>query len=64
MTEYRRRQKSKVWHFHRDCRWWPQARADHVTLQIINGVVVLNIEKRPKSGELCNECLAKAKRDK
>jgi hypothetical protein len=46
---YRRRVKSDTWHFVTRCRWWPRRQF---------------VEKpgKPKSGEFCNECLAKAKR--
>lgn len=52
MVRYRRRKHSDVWHFHQLCQHW----------QVVAGVEF--IEKRlsrPKSGELCNECLAKAR---
>lgn len=52
---WRRRLHSDVWHFHGGCRWWP------------SGASLFNWterETRPKSGEKCNECRAKAKRDR
>lgn len=51
--EYRRRKGKDTWHFMKECQHWPAKSAD--------------IESRigkPKSGEFCNECLAKAKRKK
>lgn len=51
---YRRRKNSDVWHFHTGCQHW----------MVVPGVEF--IEKRlskPKSGELCNECLAKSRRE-
>jgi len=52
-TEYRRRKKSDCWHYHPDCRWWPVMTSDPVCRT-----------KKPTSGEFCNECMAKARRDK
>lgn len=51
---YRRRMNSDVWHFHTACQHW----------MVVAGVRF--VEKhlsKPKSGELCNECLAKARQD-
>lgn len=47
---YRRRLNSDTWHFVRTCRWWKGM-----------GLYTMS-EKKPKHGEFCNECLAKAKR--
>jgi hypothetical protein len=48
-SEYRRRVTSDVWHFVKSCRWWPRKSYE---LR----------ERKPTSGELCNECLAKERR--
>lgn len=55
--EYRRRPKSDVWHFMANCRWYPP-------LGVLGGQKKATIvqHSKPKSGELCNECLAKTKR--
>ena len=51
---YRRRVKSDVWHWIPECRWWPRGWSKHGT--------IIERDRKPKSGELCNECRAKAKR--
>lgn len=48
-TEYRRRLKSDVWHFATTCQHWPQRAFKSTSI-------------KPRSGELCNECRAKARR--
>ena len=48
---YRRRVKSDVWHWIPECRWWPRV-----------WPLFRERTRKPKSGELCNECRAKAKR--
>ena len=48
---YRRRIRSDTWHFHERCQHWPT-----------KGYVEKRLSK-PKSGELCDECRAKVKRD-
>jgi hypothetical protein len=47
---YRRRLRSDVWHFMETCRWWPTVDGYHER------------DRRPRSGELCDECLAKTRR--
>lgn len=54
--EYRQLPKSDVWHFHPACRWW-----DRTSRRV--GVKQKTTEGRPATGELCNECRAKSKRD-
>lgn len=49
---YRRRLKSDVWHFHPECQHW----------MVQAGVEFTEKRSKPKSGEWCNECMAKAKR--
>lgn len=50
--EYRRRRDSDVWHFHLRCRWFPKL-----------GLKTLQRYEKPASGEFCNECLAKERKD-
>lgn len=50
---YRRLKHSDCWHFVTTCRWWPvKNRNEHP----------VESRRKPTSGELCNECLAKARR--
>lgn len=51
---YRRRKASDVWHWVPRCRWYPP-HGDYVEKHGLT---------RPKAGELCNECRAKARRMK
>lgn len=49
MMTYRRRVKSDTWHWLRTCQHWPKDRAwGRFTEQ----------DKKPTTGELCNQCLA------
>jgi hypothetical protein len=48
---YRKRKGSDTWHWHPDCSNWPKS-----------GYEQLN--SKPKSGELCNQCKAKDKQSK
>jgi hypothetical protein len=50
--QYRRRRKRDVWHYRPDCSNWP---ADDAR-------TVIHSHGKPRSGEFCNECRAKAKR--
>lgn len=50
---YRRRKKSQVWHDHPECQHWT-----------VMGVNFIEKRTKPKSGERCNECMAKRRRDK
>ncbi len=52
-TFYRRRVTSDTWHYHVLCRWWPKLKDKYVCK-----------DKKPSSGELCNQCRAKARADK
>lgn len=52
-SEYRRRRSSDVWHFHPRCRWFPGLRSS----------AVQRIFVKPTTGEFCNECLAKERRE-
>jgi hypothetical protein len=56
---YRRRETSDTWHFNRACRWWP--RRPYRLWRTSSAVAV---PTRPSYGELCNECVSKAKRAK
>lgn len=47
---FRRRLWSDVWHWRTDCRWWPKMPLTYKEREQ---------EKRPTTGELCDECLAK-----
>lgn len=49
MADYRKRKTSDTWHWQKDCSNFP-AKAESVQKH-----------EKPKSGELCNECKAKAK---
>lgn len=51
---YRRRSDSDVWHFHHECQHW----------LVRTGLKFVERHSKPKSGELCDECRAKAKREK
>ena len=52
---YRRRVKSDVWHWIPECRWWPVK--DAFPLPFVERQV------KPKSGELCDECIRRQKRE-
>ena len=52
---YRRRRHSDVWHWMRTCRWWPAKNYN---------VDPAEQYSKPRSGELCNECLAKNRKEK
>lgn len=54
---YRRRAKSDVWHFSYACQHWPRALESRRP-----GGKVFERFKKPTTGELCNECLAKARK--
>lgn len=56
MTEYRQLPKSDCWHFHPKCRWWPHLRLDRA-------YSFNSRTEKPTTGELCNECQAKTRRD-
>lgn len=49
---YRRRRNSRVWHWMRKCSNWPTKKY----------VVIQTPGRRPWSGELCDQCLAKERR--
>lgn len=51
--EYRKRKGRDTWHFWVTCRWWPKR----------HDCVVQKGPRRPRSGELCDECMAKERRD-
>lgn len=54
---YRKLTDSNVWHWMPNCRWWPSA------AQVEAGSAQQRATKPTGgSGELCNECRAKAKR--
>ena len=48
MTEYRKKKGSDTWHWCKNCSNWPTSGYD-------------KINKKPTSGELDNECIAKEK---
>jgi hypothetical protein len=52
---YRRRKNSDVWHFNNRCQHWAVKGG---------GDAFVEREVKPRSGELCNECRAKSKRDR
>lgn len=52
MTIYRRRRGSDTWHFTPDCRWWHMSPT----------AVFSERARKPTTGELCNACMAKARR--
>lgn len=52
MTTYRKRKDSDTWHWERDCSNYPPPSRS------------TSRPSKPSSGELCNECKAKAKRKK
>ncbi len=49
--QYRRRKRSDTWHFETSCSNWPHA--------FLPGVV--KRDKKPTTGELCDQCKAKAR---
>lgn len=63
MTEYRQLPGRDVWHFHPRCQHWPYLTADDYSRRKFdqNGVKVRH--KKPTTGELCNECQAKTRKD-
>lgn len=52
MEEWRRRETSDVWHYMPNCHWWPVQPTSYRW----------RLEK-PTTGELCNQCRAKEKKD-
>lgn len=56
--EYRQLEKSNVWHFHPECQHYRQMDEDW-SVKTRRYVVR---EQEPTTGELCNECLAKERR--
>lgn len=54
---YRRLNGRDVWHFRPDCQWWLWMTYN----KPLDAYVVKN--SKPRSGELCNECLAKQRRE-
>jgi hypothetical protein len=52
MKEYRRRRGADTWHFNGRCQHWPREDEEFTSLHLEEG-------QRPRSGELCNECLGK-----
>lgn len=54
---YRKLTYSDCWHFHDDCRHMRRVVSHWPSRLIIRAV-------KPRSGEMCNECQAKARADK
>ena len=50
MTKYRKKKGSDAWHWCANCSNWPKYDYDE-----------REFDKRPTSGELCDQCLAKEK---
>lgn len=57
---YRRRNNSDVWHFHTRCQHWPRALE---STRPGGRVFERHAKLKPTTGELCNECRAKTRRD-
>lgn len=53
---YIRRPDSDTWHWMENCSKYPKRRRGEFTERLIGKPV------RPRSGELCNECIAKARK--
>lgn len=53
MTKYRKKKGSDTWHWCTNCSNWPKYDYDE-----------REFDKRPTSGELCDQCLAKEKDNK
>lgn len=55
MTEYRKLPKKNVWHFHPKCQHWANTQFSDGTIRSS----VKSVNRKPTTGEFCNECLAK-----
>lgn len=55
---YRRRLNSDVWHWRTDCQWWPNGGPSGT-----DSYKETESDRLPASGEACNECLAKERRE-
>lgn len=58
-TLYGRKGKDFPWHWAQNCSQLPKAIHRYESMK---GVTVSGIPRRPMSGELCNQCLAKEKK--